>query len=233
MGGTHIVAAKGVEIMVILGIIMAADLVSGRSLTAAAPVVAIEEAVLAELNRARTSPASLAGALRDDRGWYQGNLLMRPGAAEAILTEEGVAPVDEAIAFVGRKAAEAPLAAAPILAAAAADHQADQRGSGLVGHVGGDGSLPADRVRQHGGGGYVGEVIAYGASDPAAIVRQFVVDDGVADRGHRRLLYDPSLRYAGVSCGAHPVYRYMCVVTLGRTPDGQSVRDEMTRPLSS
>ena len=188
-----------------------------------------ERAVLVELNRARTSPAALAIALREERAYYQGNLLVRPGAEAAILTEEGVAPVDEAIAWVGREPGEVPLAPAPLLAAAAADHQADQGDSGLVGHVGTDGSTPADRLRRRGGDVYVGEVIAYGNDDPAGIVRQLIVDDGVADRGHRRLLYDASLRYAGVSCGTHPVYRYMCVVTLGRTPDGQPLRAGTTR----
>jgi uncharacterized protein YkwD len=188
-----------------------------------------ERAVLIELNRARTSPAALATSLRAERGYFQGTLLVRPGAEAAIQTEEGVAPVDEAIAYVAREAGEAPLAPAPLLAAAAADHQADQGGSGMVGHVGGDGSTPADRLRRRGGDGYVGEVIAYGNDDPAEIVRQLIVDDGVADRGHRRLLYDPSLRYAGVSCGTHPVYRYMCVVTLGRTPDGQPLRASAAR----
>lgn len=189
----------------------------------------VEAAVLSELNRARTSPGAFAHSLREERAFYRGNLLVRPGAEAAILTEEGVAPVDEAIAYVERKPAEAPLSPAPVLAAAAADHQADQGGSGLVGHVGGDGSMPADRVRRRGGDVYVGEVIAYGASDPAGIVRQLIVDDGVADRGHRRLLYDRSLRYAGVSCGTHPVYRYMCVVTLGRTSDGQAAHGGTAR----
>jgi uncharacterized protein YkwD len=190
-----------------------------------------ERAVLVELNRARTSPTALAATLRQERGYYRGNLLVRPGAEAAILTEEGVAPVDEAIAYVAHESVEAPLAPAPLLAAAAADHQADQGGSGMVGHVGRDGSTPADRLRRRGGDGYVGEVIAYGSEDPAGIVRQLIVDDGVADRGHRRLLYDPSLRYAGVSCGTHPVYRYMCVVTLGRTPDGQPLRSGMAQSL--
>ena len=43
-------------------------------------------------------------------------------------------------------------------------------------------------------------------------------------RGGIDVLFDGSLRYAGVSCGNHPVYRYMCVVTVGRTKDGQPLR---------
>lgn len=207
-----------------LSVVMAIDLRLRPPAGTPPQALSVESAVLSELNRARTDPAAFVRSLRDQRSRYNGNLLMPPGAEAAFLTQEGVAPVDEAIAFVAHNTAEAPLRPAPVLAAAAADHQAEQQSSGLVGHAGRDGAMPSDRVRRHGGGAYVGEVIAYGASDPAEIVRQLIVDDGVADRGHRRLLYDASLRYAGVSCGAHPVYRYMCVVTLGRTPDGQPLR---------
>lgn len=215
--------------MIVLSLIMAVDLVSHLPGGVAWPDISVERAVLSEINRARTVPDAFAHSLRDQRGYYRGNLLVRPGADAVFLTQEGVAPVDEAIAFVDREAVEAPLSPAPVLAAAAADHQLDQHDSGMIGHAGRDGSTPADRVRRRGGDGYVGEVIAYGATDPADIVRQLIVDDGVADRGHRRLLFDASLRYAGVSCGAHPVYRYMCVLTLGRTPDGQPIRRDARR----
>lgn len=196
------------------------------------PVVAydsaVDGAVLAELNRARAAPVAFAASLADQRGFYRGTLLIRPGQ-ETFQTQEGVAPVDEAIAFVKGEAAGTPLLAAPLLAAAAADHQAEQQKTGEVGHVGPDGSTPSERVRRRGGDAYVGELITYGTTDPADIVRQLVVDDGVADRGHRQLMYDRTLRYAGVACGTHPIYRYMCVITLGRTPDGQAVEKRAFR----
>lgn len=208
--------------MIVISLIMAVDLASRTPGGAAWPNIGVERAVLSELNRARTVPGAFASSLRDQRAYYRGNLLVRPGADAAFVTQEGVASLDEAIAFVDREAMEVPLSPALVLTAAAADHQLDQRESGMIGHAGHDGSTPSDRVRRRGGGIYVGEVIAYGSTDPADIVRQLIVDDGVADRGHRRLLYDASLRYAGISCGAHPVYRYMCVVTLGRTADGMA-----------
>jgi uncharacterized protein YkwD len=183
--------------------------------------LAVDRAVLAELNRARTAPDAFAASLAGQRAFYHGNLLVRPGQ-DIFETEEGVAPVDEAIAFVRAEQAGNALLPAPVLAAAAADHQAEQQQTGEVGHVGPDGSTPYERVRRRGGDIYVGELITYGTTDPADIVRQLAVDDGVADRGHRQLMYDRSLRYAGVACGPHPVYRYMCVVTLGRTPDGEA-----------
>lgn len=209
--------------MPILPLILAANLAARAAMPdpALAHDLAVDAAVLAELNRARTAPAAFAASLADQRAFYHGTLYVRPGQ-DIFETEEGVAPVDEAIAFVREERAGNALLPAPVLAAAAADHQAEQQQTGEVGHVGPDGSTPYDRVRRRGGDIYVGELITYGTTDPADIVRQLAVDDGVADRGHRQLMYDPSLRYAGVACGAHPVYRYMCVVTLGRTADGEA-----------
>jgi len=51
-------------------------------------------------------------------------------------------------------------------------------------------------------------------------MRQLIVDDGVADRGHREIVYSAELRFAGAACGPHPVYGTMCVIDLGVTPDG-------------
>jgi len=210
--------------MPLLPLVLALDMTLAALGSAPRPTIpaAIEGAVLAELNRARSDPAGFADSLREWRGLYRGTLIVRPGSV-TYRTVEGPAPVDEAITFVERHRQGRRLAPAPVLTAAAADHQAEQRATGDVGHDGTDGSTPADRVRRRGGDRWVGEVIAYGADNPADIVRQLVVDDGVGDRGHRRLLFDPSLRYAGVSCGAHPVYRYMCVITVGRTIDGRPI----------
>lgn len=182
-----------------------------------------EEQVLAELNALRRDPVAYVDALKRYREYYQANLIVVPGAPVRYITQEGATPVDEAITYLRRQARRGTLQPAEPLAAAAADHCADQAGDGSVGHVGPDGSSPSDRVERRGGGIYVSEVIAYGAETPADVVRQLVIDDGVPDRSHRNLLLADRLRFAGVSCGVHPTYRTMCVVDFARTPDGRSV----------
>lgn len=188
----------------------------------APPPPSPEARVLAELNRARSDPAAYVASLREYRGWYRDRLVAVPGAPVLYETQEGTAPVDEAIAFLSARGGDATLASTALLAEAADDHRAEQENDGSVGHVGRDGSGPGERALRRGGGAFVGEVIAYGSDSPADMVRQLIVDDGVPDRSHRTLLFDPSMRYAGVSCGSHPVYRTVCVVTLSRTPDGRS-----------
>lgn len=181
----------------------------------------LERQVLAAINLARTDPAAYADSLRQYRGFIHANLVTLPGQDADIETSEGTAVVDETIAFLTSRAPLAPVDDATTLEESAADHVADQRATGEIGHAGSDGSSPGERVRRRGGGAYVAEVIAYGPVDAVDAVRQLIVDDGVADRGHRSILYSPELRFAGVSCGPHPQFRTMCVIDLSISPDGR------------
>ena len=198
------------------------------ALAAALPGAAVaqspfEDQVLAALNAVRANPAAFQAQLRQFRGWFRANSYVVPGRAERNITVEGVGAVDEAIAFMGRQGGVGPIRPAALLAAAAADHVAEQGAAGAVGHGGEDGSDPGERVRRHGGGDYVAEVIEYGAADPMEAVRQLIVDDGVPDRGHRSILFDPALRFAGISCGQHRAYRTMCVIDFGVARDGRAL----------
>jgi uncharacterized protein YkwD len=192
----------------------------GAASNPAAAETPLEQQVLAALNAARTDPAAYAGGLKQYRTFFHANLLHYPGGSADIETEEGVAVVDETIAFLNRQAPLGPVERAPLFVASARDLVADQAQGG-TGHESSDGSSPADRAKRHGGGGFVAEVIAYGPVDAADVVRQLIVDDGVADRGHRSIIYSPELRFAGVACGPHPEYRTMCVIDLGVTADGR------------
>lgn len=209
---------SGERVVPLLPLVIAMD-VALASL-ASSPAAATEAAVLAELNRARADPAAFVQSLRDWRSYYRGRLVVRPTSSVAFRTTEGVQPVDEAIRFVQSRDRSEPLEPAPMLTRAAAEHRSEQGADGSIGHIGQSGSTPAQRLERQGGDRYVGEVIAYGTRDPLDVIRQLVVDDGVRDRSHRRLLFDRSLRYAGVACGAHPTLGHMCVITVGRSPDG-------------
>ena len=180
-----------------------------------------ERQVLDALNFARTDPIGYAATLKRYRAMFRDNIVTMPGAEVDYETSEGVAVVDETIAFLERQAPLAPVAPATLLEGSAVDHVADQGVSGATGHEGRDGSTPGDRVARRGGGKFVAEVIAYGPTDAVDAVRQLIVDDGVSDRGHRSVLYAPELKYAGVSCGPHKEYRTMCVIDLGITADGR------------
>lgn len=182
---------------------------------------ALERAVLAELNFARAQPREYAERLRDYRKRFRGKVVYYPGNENGLLTQEGVPAVDEAIDFLLRQPPVLPLAPAPLLALAAADHVAEQGPRGATGHISQGGAKPRDRVTRRGGGIYVAEIITYGPPSAVEVVRQLIIDDAVPGRGHRRIVFAAEMRFAGVGCGPHKAYRVMCVADLGRTATGQ------------
>lgn len=178
------------------------------------------EDLLAQINAVRAHPGRYAQDLRSQRGWYRDKILMEPGAY-ALQTSEGVAALDDAIATLERQPSLPPLRWSEILAEAATDHAISQGEAGARGHIGQDGSNPGQRVKQHGGDIYVAESIAYGPFDAAGIVRSLIIDDGVASRGHRKMLLGAQYRHIGALCAAHVVSRAICVFDMAATSDGR------------
>jgi uncharacterized protein YkwD len=172
-----------------------------------------EMGVFDALNRLRRDPAGFIRTLEAQRSFYRGNFFSPPGQVP-IRTTEGVKAVDEAIGAL--RALRHPLSALSLsrgLARAAAQHVRDTGGSGMLGHNSPDGGSFAQRISRFGQwSGSVAESITYGDADPTGVISQLVVDDGVRDRGHRATLLDPQWSYTGISCGAHAVYRGMCVL---------------------
>lgn len=171
--------------------------------------------IVAELNAARTDPAAYARKARALRGLFNGDRIERPGEI-ALVTQEGPAAVDEAIAFLEAQAPLPALRDNPGLARAAADHAREQGQTGEVAHVGADGSSPSDRMRRYGRWSATGEAIAYGPDRAEDVILQLIVDDGVPDRGHRRILFNPAYTLVGAACAPHPVWRTACVLDFAR-----------------
>jgi uncharacterized protein YkwD len=194
----------------------------GVVLGAATPAITgdFEQDVLAELNFARGHPEQYAQELSEFRQDFKGRLMRGDDATGDIMTREGVSALDEAIRFLAAQPALPPLDHGVKLAAAASDLVAEQGEHGTTGHVSAGGRNPSQRVQRRGGGPYVAETISYGSLTPASIVRQLIIDDGVADRGHRKVIFTATFRYAGVGCGPHTAYRFMCVIDYGATADG-------------
>jgi hypothetical protein len=183
----------------------------------------IENEVLEELNYMRSKPSVYAEELDDFERRFDGRLVMGDGDEPDVMSNEGVRAVTEAAREMRRVRPLPLITHSDLLARAAADHVRAQGASGQTGHIS-NRKGPGDRVKARGGGPYVGEVIAYGVWSGRNAIRQFIVDDGVAGRGHRKLLLSPTYRYAGVACGSHREWRNMCVIVLSETPDGGPVK---------
>lgn len=179
----------------------------------------IEADILEEVNFVRANPDSYVGDLEEYERRFDGRVAFGEGNEPDFTTREGTRPVIEAARELRRVRPMGEMRHSGVLAQAAADHVRSQGASGQMGHVS-NGKRPGDRVKARGGNIYVGEVIVYGVYSSRNAVRQMVVDDGVPGRGHRKLLLFAPYRYAGVACGAHSVWRNMCVIVLSETRDG-------------
>ncbi len=179
---------------------------------ASAYLYPLEKEIVHEHNLARSQPRRYAALLGELRKYYKGKIVDRPNHPP-FSTSEGVDAVDEAIAYLNRAPVLSPLEPSRGLSLSARDHVEDQGPKGKTGHVGSDLSALRARVGRYGSWRQlVAENIAYGPTTARDVVMGLIVDDGVADRGHRKTIFNPMLRVIGVHCGYHKVYDVMCVV---------------------
>ena len=178
---------------------------------------AMQSAVTAEMNVARTQPQAYIERLLEYRKTIRGNYAYRtvqgPRGPYTLGTRlaEGVGGVDKAIAFLRRQPPLAPLAADPVLLAAAQRFAIEQARTGVWGHTGADGSSLSSRIQRDGTRrNQNAETIMYGAPTPPEIVMHLIIDDGVRDRGHRDVIFDPQMALVGTACRPHPKWM-ICV----------------------
>jgi len=172
----------------------------------------LERQVIKEINLARQNPKRYAIFLEQEKSYYVGKFIKRPGET-TIITEEGVSAVDEAIRFLKMTKPVGTLKFSKGISRAAMDHVKDQGRKGTLGHRGSDRSQPGDRVNRYGTWRWtVGENISYGRDNAREIVIGLIIDDGVPGRGHRNNLFNPAYKVAGVACGYHKTFEVMCVI---------------------
>jgi uncharacterized protein YkwD len=177
------------------------------------PEASMRSGILAEINLARMRPLQYAERLRRFRAYFRGKVVHEPGRPRDVETVEGVSAVDEAIAFLEQQSPLPPLAEDERLDDSAIGFAEEAGPAGVFGHIGPSGSTMIDRIREAGvRPRFAGEAIAYGPDTAVAVVRGLIVDDGVADRGHRTTIFSPRYQVAGVGCGPHRQYRIMCVI---------------------
>ncbi len=196
-------------------VILAAVVLSGcriAPMESATDATTGEQEILRELNYVRTNPQAYAQELERIQQYFRGNLYQEPGQP-AVRTREGAAAVGEAIRYLRSTTAMKPLSYCGGLAKAAADHVSDIGPKGMTSHTGSDGSTPRSRIERYGQWlATMGENIAYGSLPSARrIVMQLIIDDGVANRGHRDVILNPDYRLVGIATGSHKVYGSICV----------------------
>jgi len=177
------------------------------------PLSPLENAVVDEINKARTAPKDYASLLEQYKKYYDKKLLKLPGETP-ILTKEGAKAVVEAIRFLHSAKSISPLTPSKGMSSGARDHVKDQGKSGFTQHKGSDGSQVWDRVNRYGTWEKsIAENITCGSDKARNIVAFLIVDDGVSNRGHRKDIFNPDFRVIGVAFGSHTAYRTICVIT--------------------
>lgn len=169
-------------------------------------------AVLAELNAARTNPRAYAQHLRIYRSQFSGKYHIPPGSRIRYVTKEGTAAVDEAVRFLERQRPIPPLAWSQGLARVADELAREQARTGALGHGSGKMEMRARAERIGRWQSTIGENISYGPDDARRVAMQLIIDDGVPDRGHRKNVFAPDFKVAGIACGPHPVFETSCVI---------------------
>jgi uncharacterized protein YkwD len=111
-------------------------------------------------------------------------------------TTEGLAAIDDAIADLQKQQPVLPFEFSSALSQAARDHSSYMAKTGNFDHNAGPpgGQNPGARASKYGVHGGIGESIAltFNTNLTAAdVVMQWIIDDGVADRGHRKGVFTP------------------------------------------
>lgn len=177
-----------------------------------------EKDLVREINLLRSNPAQYAANLEQMKKNYKGSDYIAPGQIQRLTTNEGVKAVDEAISFLRASKPLPPYILSKGLSAAAKDHVKDLGKTGNTGHKGTDGSTTETRCNRYGAfSNGIGENIVYQSDSAREIVMGWLVDDGVASRGHRKNLLSANYRSLGVAVGDKNQFGAMCVLTFAGT----------------
>src|SRR5215471_1317905 len=181
------------------------------------PLTLLEQELVREINALRADPQYYGSLLEKWKPFFHGRRMVveHNGRTHDEDTQEGLAAVEEAVEVLSSAHPARTLTLSTGLCRAARDHVRDQGPRGAVGHTGSDGSTPSDRLLRYvGNPSRLGEVIRYDRQTARDMVRDWLVDDGIRGRGHRRNLLNPDYRRIGVACGMHTAYGAMCAVDL-------------------
>ena len=173
-----------------------------------------EQDLLNEINQARAHPDVYAKYLQSLKPFFKGKNY-QPTGQPALTTNEGWDAVQDAINFLSAAKPQGLLNTSRGLRLAAVTHFKDQNATGATGHRGASSGMIEERVKPFGKWqGAIGENLSYGNESARERVLTWLIDDGVASRGHRKRLLSADYKVAGLSCGPHPDFGTMCVLTL-------------------
>jgi uncharacterized protein YkwD len=172
-----------------------------------------EQATIDEINLARANPAAYIKFMELFKQYYRGREIHYPDGS-VLVTNEGVASLDEAIVFMRSLRPSSPLEVRKGMVLAAKDQMNDMVKTGKSGHRGSDGSTAGDRMSRHGDWADVlGEDIVYFSRSAREDVISLIIDDGTSTRGHRKNIFKADFHVIGIALSAPLKSGTICVIT--------------------
>jgi uncharacterized protein YkwD len=172
-----------------------------------------EQDLLTEINLARSNPSGYIKYLEEYRAYYREKIVNFPDGSR-LVTNEGVAALNDAIAFLRTLKPQPAYQLRRGLNTAAKLHLDDMLKKGISGHRGSDGSKPEDRISRFGSWEVsVGENIVYDSRTSRNDVIGLIIDDGVANRGHRRNVFSTQHSVVGIAASQNGSAKTMYVIT--------------------
>lgn len=147
---------------------------------------------------------------------FDGDVIKREGQTN-LRTNEGPRAVKEAIDYLQNKAQKIlePLRWSDELSLAAKLHVEDVGPKGLLTHDSSSGSTVKERLQAYGKIlNCYGENLSFHCPTATDVLQQLIVDDGVADRGHRDNVFNPEFKVMGCYTGEHRDYEKMTCMDL-------------------
>lgn len=173
----------------------------------------LEKNVILELNKVRSNPQRYVEEyLEDLQIAFNGKLFTYPGQ-DPVISREGIVPLIECIKVLKESGPAPILMPVEGLANAAAELVTDQQKHGGIGHITQKGLTPQKRIEKYGNWDICSaEDITYGSFEARQIVIALLIDDGVAERSHRKNILNTCFHFAGTNYGKHPNYLSMCAI---------------------
>jgi uncharacterized protein YkwD len=145
-----------------------------------------------EVNYARTTPKEYAKVLEQRLNSYSGS---------------EKTDCKEAIAFLKKQPNRSAYIFSRALGQAAFDHCKDMNDKKFFDHTGSDGSSPSQRISKYGHCSTWAENISAGTTTSRDAVVAWIIDSGVASRGHRKSIFSDNYVYLGIAWCIHPSWR--------------------------
>lgn len=184
-----------------------------------------EASMIAELNRARTNPTAYANWLDTLRSRYSDRILNLPEEGR-VLTIEGVAALDDAIAFLRQQSPLPPLQQSAGMSQGARDRllQSPHTPPPTLG----------DRLRRYGTWeGRLAEVITFPNRTAITKVMLLILNDGNPNRPLRRQIFSPEFRYVGAACSPHRERTCVLNYVTNYQEQGEAIASNSATPISS